>query len=93
MHTLQVPDMSKDTITVEFADVFRGLGNLSKYCITFKDDVQPVVHPARKIPHSLYTRQTEKMSGSKLTMRRTEESGPTNNWVHNLVIEKKIGSL
>ena len=46
VHTLQVPDMSKDTIRVEFADVFRGLGNLGKYRITLKDDLQPVVHPA-----------------------------------------------
>ena len=48
--------MSKDTIKVEFADVFRGLGNLGKYRITFKDDLQAVVHPARKLPYSLFTR-------------------------------------
>ena len=51
VHTLQVLDMSKDTIKVEFADVCRGLSNLGKYCITLKDDVQPVVHPARRVPH------------------------------------------
>ena len=42
---LQVPNMSKDTIRVEFADVFRGLGNLGKYCITLKDDLNPAIHP------------------------------------------------
>ena len=68
--------MSKDTIRVEFADVFRGLGNLGKYRITLKDDLQPVVHPAQS--STLTTRQTEEMSGNKLTMWCTEEGGPTN---------------
>ena len=31
VHTLQVPDISNDTIKVEFANVFRGLDNLGKY--------------------------------------------------------------
>ena len=52
VHTLQISNMSKDTIKVEFADVFRGLGKLGKYRITLKDDPQPVVYPARRVPHS-----------------------------------------
>ena len=46
VHTLQISNMSKDTINVEFADVFRGLGKLGKYFITLKDDPQQVVYPA-----------------------------------------------
>jgi len=38
--------MSKETIKVEYADVFRGLGKLGKYHITLKDDLHPVIHPA-----------------------------------------------
>ena len=53
--------MSKDTIKVEFADVFRGLGNLGKYRITFKDDLQVVVHPAQKLPHSLYSYMLDRL--------------------------------
>ena len=53
VHMLQVPNMSKDTIRVEFADVFRGLGNLDKYHITLKDDLNPVIHPAERVLHSL----------------------------------------
>ena len=37
VHTL---NMSKDTVKVEFADVFRGLGNLGKYHITLKDNLK-----------------------------------------------------
>ena len=36
VHTLQISNMSKDSITVEFAYVFRGLGKLGKYFITSK---------------------------------------------------------
>ena len=91
MHTLQVPDMSKDTI--EFADVFRGLGNLGKYCITLKDDLQPVVHPARRVPHVIQDRLKKCLEANLQCGVLKKVDQPTD-WIHNIVIvEKKNGSL
>ena len=85
--------MSKDTIRVEFADVFRGLGNLGKYCIALKDDLQPVVHPARRVPHSLLDR-LKKCLDTNLKCGILKKVDQPTDWVHNLVIvEKKNGSL
>ncbi|EDO31752.1 predicted protein [Nematostella vectensis] len=41
----------KDEIMNEFADVFEGIGCLPvTYKIKLKDDANPVIHPARKVP-------------------------------------------
>ena len=93
VHTLQVPDMSKSTIRVEFADVFRGLGNLGKYHITLKDQVNPVIHPARRVPHSLLDKLKKCLEANLQCGVLKKVDKPTD-WVHNLVIvEKKNGSL
>ena len=93
VHTLQIPNMSKDTIRVEFADVFRGLGNLGKYHITLKDDLNPVIHPAQRVPHSLLDK-LKKCLETNLKCGVLKKVDQPTDWVHNLVIvEKKNGSL
>ena len=93
IHTIQISDMSKSMIKVEFADVFKGLGNLGTYHITLKDNAIPVIHSARRIPHSLLDRlkqclETNLQCG---VLKRVDE--PTD-WVNSLVIvEKKNGTL
>ena len=85
--------MSKDTIRVEFADVFRGLSNLGKYHITFRDDLNPVIHPARRVPHSLLDR-LENCLETNLKCGVLKKVDQPTDWVHNIVvIEKKNGSL
>ena len=46
----QVQVMSKET---DFGDVFKDLGNIGDHHITLKDGIIPVIHPPRRIPHSL----------------------------------------
>ena len=93
VHTLQVPEMSKSTTRVEFADVFRELGNLGKYHITLKDQVNPVIHPARRVPYSLLDKLKKCLEANLQCGVLKKVDDPTD-WVHNLVIvEKKNGSL
>ena len=92
VHALEVPDISKDTIRVEFADVFRGLGNLGKYHITLKDEINPVIHPAQRVPHSLLDKLKKCLEVNLKCDMLKEVDQPTN-WMHNLIIvEKKNGS-
>ena len=86
VHTLQVPDMSKDTIRVEFADVFRGLGNLGKYRITLKDDL---VYPARRVPHAIQDRLKKCLEANLQCGVLKKVDQPTD-WVHNLVIVERL---
>ena len=89
VHTLQVPtNMSKDTIRVEFADVFRRLGNLGKYHITLKDDLNPVIHPACRVPHSLLEK-LKKCLEANLKCRVLKKVDQPTDWVHNFVIVEK----
>ena len=53
VHTVQVPNLSKETTQIEFPDIFKGLGNIEKYHITIKENAVPVIHQARRVPHSL----------------------------------------
>ena len=93
VHTLQVRDMSKSTIRVKFADVFRKLGNLGKYHITHKDQVTPVIHPARRVLYSLLNK-LKKCFEADLQCDVLKKVDKPNDLVHNLVIvEKKNGSL
>ena len=50
VHAIQVQVMSKET---DFGDVFKDLGNIGDYHITLKDGITPVIHPPRRVPHSL----------------------------------------
>ena len=93
VHTIQVPDLSKETIQVEFPDIFRGLGNIGKYRITLKENAIPVIHQARRVPHSL--RDKLKLSlDANLKCGVLQKVDEPTDWVHNLVIvEKKNGIL
>ena len=73
--------------------MFAGLGILGTYHITLCDNHQPVINPARRIPHSLRDRlqQTLERNVTSGVLKKVDE--PTD-WVSNLVvIEKKDGSL
>ena len=92
LHALQISNMSKDTIKVEFANVFIGLGKLGKYHITLKDDPQLVVYLARRVPHSLLDR-LKKCLELNLQCGVLEKVDQPTNWVHNLVIVEKRMAL
>ena len=93
VHSLEAPRMSKETIQAEFGDVFKGLGNLGDYHITLKEDATPVIHPPRRVPHSLLEKLKQCLEANVQcgVLKRVDQ--PTD-WVHNLVIvEKKNGAL
>ena len=86
--TVHVPCMSKAAINVEFDDVFKGLGNLGDYHITLKDNAIPVIHPPRRVPHSLLNKLKQCLEANLRcgVLQRVDQ--PTD-WVHNLVIVEK----
>ena len=93
VHTVQVPDLSKETIQVEFPTVFKGLGNIGKYHITLKENAVPVIHQDRRVPHSLCDKLKHSLDANLKfgVLQRVDE--PTD-CVHNLVIvKKKNGTL
>ena len=70
-------------IKVDFADVFKGL----------KDNVVPVIHPARRVPHSLLDKLKHCLDTNLQCGVLQKVDQPTD-WVHSLVIvEKKNGTL
>ena len=93
VHTIQVPDLSKEMIQVEFPDIFKGLGNIGKYRITLKENAIPVIHQARRVPHSLRDKLKRSLDANLKCGVLQKVDEPTD-WVHNLVIvEKKNGTL
>ena len=91
-HIQEVP-LTKESIQERYPTVFTGLVKLGTYHITLHDNHQPVINPARRIPHSLKDKLRH-------TLERNVKSGvlqkvdqPTD-WVCNLVVvEKKDESL
>ena len=88
------PVCSKETVLLEYKDVFEGLGCMpQEYRIEIQSDAVPVVHPPCRVPFSLHGKLKE-------TLDRMEKNGviarvdrPTD-WVNSLVIaEKKDGNL
>ena len=64
------------------------------YHIILKDDLQPVVHPARTVPHSLLAGWTKKCLKVHLQCGELKKVDQPTDWVHNLIIvERKNGSL
>ena len=87
------PD-SADTIVQNFSDVFRGFGMLPfTYKIQLKDNAQPVVHAARRVPLALrdsLKKELERMTALGV-IKKIEE--PTE-WVNSMVcVKKKNGEL
>lgn len=85
---------SVDLIVQNFSDVFRGFGVLPfTYKIQLKDNAQPVVHAARRVPLALrdsLRKELERMTALGV-IRKIEE--PTD-WVNSMVcVKKKNGEL
>lgn len=52
----------------EYKEVFKGIGCLpGEYKIKLKEDAEPVIHPARKVPVALKERLREKHSDKRKT--------------------------
>ncbi|KAL6477262.1 hypothetical protein MHYP_G00130970 [Metynnis hypsauchen] len=87
------PD-SVDSIVQNYSDVFRGFGVLPfTYKIQLKENAQPVVHAARRVPVALrdgLKKELERMTTLGV-IRKIEE--PTD-WVNSMVcVKKKNGEL
>ena len=77
VHSLEVPPMLKETIQAEFGDVFKGLGNLGDYHITLKENATPVIHPPRRIPHSLLEKPAKTVFRGQCAMWSVEKGRST----------------
>ena len=85
--------MLKEIIQIEFPDIFKGLGNIGKYLITIKENAVPVIHQARRVPHSLPDKLKHSLDANLKCGVLQKVDEPTD-WVHSLVIvEKKNGTL
>ena len=85
--------MLKETIQVKFPDIFKGLGNIGKYQIILKKNAIPMIHQARRVPHSLLDKLKHSIDANLKCGVLQKVDEPTD-WVHNLVIvEKKNGNL
>jgi transposase InsO family protein len=83
----------KETIIEQYQDVFTGLGTLGDYKIQLKTDATPVIHPPRRVPHSLMPKLKETLDSSCAEGVISKVDEPTD-WVNSLVIvEKKNGTL
>lgn len=73
----------------EYKDVFQGIGCLpNQYKIQLKENAEPVIHAARKVPLALKERLRKELKSliDKGIVRKVEE--PTD-WVNSLVIVGK----
>ncbi|KAL0150957.1 hypothetical protein M9458_053744 [Cirrhinus mrigala] len=85
---------SVDDIVQSFVDVFKGFGVLPYvYKIQLKENAQPVVHPARRVPAPLKGRLKKELDRMTTlgVIKRIQE--PTD-WVNSMVcVKKKNGDL
>ena len=76
-------------VMTEYADVFEGLGCLpGKHVIVVDENVQPVVHPCRKVPFALHEKlktELERMESLGVTTKVDEPMS----WVNSLVVVRK----
>ena len=87
-------NVTKDPLLILFADVFQGIGCLpGEYSIELSKDVQPVVHPPRRVPvpkKEAMKAELDRMVADKIVTPVTE---PTD-WVSSvLAVPKKDGSV
>ena len=79
----------RDQLIETYSDVFNGLGLLpGEHTIRLKDDVCPVVHSARKVPHRLrdqFKTELDKMIEDGIIEAVTEST----EWVSPLVVVMK----
>ena len=89
----QVP-LTKEEVVEEFPDVFTGLSCMAgSYHIELDDNVEPVIHPPRRVPYSLLDKLKKKLEEleGKDIIQKVDRPTP---WVNSLVIvEKRDGSL
>ena len=85
---------SKDSIPVEFSDCFGEIGCLDKlYHIELNPDIQPVIAPSQKIPHSLKPRLKQELE-RMIKLHIIEPVVEPTEWVNAMVIvEKPNGKL
>ena len=85
---------SVDTIVKNYAEVFRGLGSLPfTYKIQLKENAQPVVHAARRVPAPLKTRLKKELD-RMTTMGVIKKIEEPTDWVNSMVcVKKKNGDL
>ena len=85
--------VSKDDILTQYADVFKGLGRLEgNYKITLDEDVNPVIHPPRKVPVALRETVREKLIQLERDQVIEKVTKPTE-WVSSMLIVNKPGKL
>lgn len=85
--------VTRSYILTEYSDVFSGLGKLKgKYKIAVDENVNPVVHPPRKVPVAL--RDELKLTLDQLVKDEIIEpvTKPTE-WVSSMMLVKKPGKL
>lgn len=79
----------KQNLLDEYEEVFTGMGEVpGMYHITLKQDVPPVIHAPRRVPHALrkeLQEELKKMEAKGIIKRVTE---PTD-WVNSLVVVRK----
>ena len=93
VNTIEVDELSKEVLRVRYKEVFQGLGNLGKYHITLREGCTPVVHSARRVPHSLKKQLKQTLDSNVKSGVLCKVDQPTD-WVNNLVVvEKRNGSL
>ena len=93
VNTIEVDELSKEVLRVRYKEVFEGLGNLGKYHITLREGCTPVVHSARRVPHSLKKQLKQTLDSNVKSGVLCKVDQPTD-WVNNLVVvEKRNGSL
>ena len=91
--TVEQGVLTKGMLNEKYPNVFKGLGNLGMYHITLEDKHTPVIHPPRRVPHSLKERLKQTIDKNVKYGVLVKVDHPTD-WVSNLVIvEKKDGSL
>ena len=94
LDSVEKESLSKENVIKEYEDVFTGLGKMEKaYHIELKPEVEPVIHPARRIPFSLEEKLTETIDRLEKAEIVAKVNRPTD-WVNSLVVaEKRDGSL
>ena len=86
--------LTLDSLKQEFQDIFEGLGKFpDAYNIETKPEVQPVIQPPHRVPHSQHAQLRQKLDQMEKADVIAKVDCPTE-WVNNIVVvEKKNGDL
>ena len=76
-------------VMTEYADVFEGLGCLpGKHTVVVDENVQPVVHPCRKVPFALHDKLKTELEWMESLAVIAKVDEPMS-WVNSLVVARK----